>query len=74
MMGTIAATVIYFLALDSSGKPLGKPQAGSRCWRVVGCRSWVRGRAICSRGSSDASAWLRRRRELRRCKLGSEVK
>ncbi|TMA46001.1 MAG: hypothetical protein E6J82_00770 [Deltaproteobacteria bacterium] len=74
MMGIVAATLIYFLALDSTGKPVGKPQAHTRCWKVVGCRSWVRGQAICSRGSSDASAWLRKRRELRRCKLGSEVK
>jgi hypothetical protein len=65
MVGMVAATLIYFLALDNSGKPIGKPQAGSRCWRIQGCRSWVRGKAICAR---------RKRRELRRCKLGTEVR
>jgi len=74
MMGMIAAALIYFLALDSTGKPIGKPQPHTRCWRIAGCRSWVRGKAICAKQRSDAAAWLRARRELRRCKLGSQAK
>lgn len=73
----VAAASVYFLSLDSHGRPLAKPLQGTKCWRVTSCHNghrWPERAVLCASGSSQAREWLRKESGSRRCKLGSKVK